>query len=58
MVEHLRANGIDLGATPLTVGVPLAVDARAERFTGANAGPANAMLRTEHRAPFVVPQLA
>ncbi len=58
MVEHLRANGVDLSATPLTLGVPLAVDARAERFTGSNAAAANAMLAREYRAPFAVPPLA
>jgi predicted dehydrogenase len=58
MVEHLRANQVDLGATPLTLGVPLAIDATAERFVGAGAAAANAMLRSEYRAPFVVPQLA
>ncbi len=58
MVEHLRVNGVDLGRTPLTLGVPLAVDAKAERFTGANAAAANAMLRGEYRKPFEVPQLA
>ena len=58
MLEHLRANDVDLGKTPLTLGVPLLVDAKAERFTGPNAKQANAMLSREYRAPFVVPQLA
>ena len=58
MAEHLAANRVDLGATPLTLGVPLAVDARAERFTGASAAPANAMLTRDYRAPFAVPALA
>ena len=58
MLEHLRANAVDLGATPLTLGAPLAIDGRAERFTGAGAEAANALLRNEYRAPFVVPQLA
>ncbi len=58
MVEHLRANRVDLGATPLTLGVPLAVESGAEHFTGANAAAANAMLRREYRAPFAVPALA
>lgn len=58
MVEHLAANRVDLGATLLTLGVPLTVDPRAERFTGANAPAANAMLTREYRAPFAVPRLA
>jgi predicted dehydrogenase len=58
MVEHLRANNVDLGATPLTLGMPLQVDAKAERFSGSNAAAANKMLTREYRAPFVVPKLA
>jgi predicted dehydrogenase len=58
MIEHLRANSVDLGKTPLTVGVPLLVDARRERFTGPHAAQANEMLAREYRAPFVVPSLA
>jgi hypothetical protein len=58
MVEHLKANGVNLGATPLTLGAPLAVDAKAERFTGPDAARANTMLTREYRAPFVVPPLA
>jgi hypothetical protein len=57
MIEHLHANNVDLSATPLTLGVPLLVDARAERFTGPDASRANAMLTREYRAPFVVPAL-
>ncbi len=57
MVEHLRANAVDLGTTPLTFGVPLAVDAENERFSGVGADQANALLSRNYRAPFVVPQL-
>jgi predicted dehydrogenase len=57
MVEHLRANQVDLGKTPLTRGIPLLVDPKAERFTGTDAARANAMLTREYRAPFVVPKL-
>ena len=58
MIEHLRANNVDLGRTPLVAGVPLLVDAKHERFQGEHAQEANAMLSREYRAPFVVPQLA
>ena len=57
MVEHLGANNVDLSKTPLTLGVPLLVDARAEQFTGPDAARANRMLKDEYRAPFVVPKL-
>ena len=58
MVEHLRANNCDLGSTPLTLGVPLIVDPKAERFTGSNAARANAMLTREYRPAFTVPTIA
>jgi hypothetical protein len=58
MIEHLAANDVDLSKTPLTQGVPLRIDAKAERVVGSNAAAANALLRREYRAPFVVPQLA
>jgi predicted dehydrogenase len=58
MIEHLKANDVDLGRTPLTAGVPLLVDAKRERFTGPHAEQANEMLTREYRAPFVVPSIA
>jgi predicted dehydrogenase len=58
MLEHLRANDVELARTPLTVGVPLLVDTRRERFTGPHAEQANELLTREYRAPFVVPSLA
>jgi predicted dehydrogenase len=57
MIEHLHANNVNLTATPLTLGMPLLVDPRAERLTGPDASRANAMLTREYRAPFVVPAL-
>jgi hypothetical protein len=58
MAEHLAANGVNLGKTPATLGIALAVDARAERFTGKDAAAANALLTRSYRAPFVVPKIA
>lgn len=58
MTEHLAANGVDIAKTPLTLGVPLAIDSNAERFTGTGAADANKLLTREYRAPFTVPQLA
>jgi len=54
MVEHFGANGVDLEKTPVTLGSALTVDVAAERITGNDA--ANALLRREYRAPFVVPE--
>ena len=58
MTEHLASNQVELGKTPLTLGTPLALDPAAERFTGAGAAAANAMLTREYRAPYTVPPLA
>jgi hypothetical protein len=58
MAEHLAANQVDLAKTPATLGLPLTVDAARERFTGETAAAANALLKREYRAGFVVPQLA
>ena len=55
MMEHIRANNVDIGKTPLTAGMPLLVDAKTERFTGPTT--ANAWLTKTYRAPFVVPKL-
>jgi predicted dehydrogenase len=58
MTEHLKANNVDLTKTPLTLGVPLVVDAKHERFTGPDADRANKLLSAVYRAPFTVPSIA
>ncbi len=58
MTEHLAANQVDLGKTPLILGFPLALEPAAERFTGEGAADANARLTRTYRAPFTVPALA
>ena len=58
MIEHLKANNVELERTPLIEGVPLMIDGARERFTGVHAELANAMLGAEYRAPYVVPALA
>jgi len=58
MVEHLHNNNVDLDKTPLTLGVPLIVDAKNERFLGPDAARANKMLSAQYRAPFTVPSIA
>jgi predicted dehydrogenase len=57
MVEHLGNNNVNLDKTPLTLGVPLIVDAKRERFTGPDAARANKMLTREYRAPYTVPSI-
>jgi hypothetical protein len=45
---------VDLIAERATLGVPLWMDPKAERFVGNDA--ANALLTRAYRAPFVVPE--
>jgi hypothetical protein len=58
MMEHLAANGVDLGKTPLTRGVTLTINAAKENFTGEFAAQANPLLTRKYRAPFAVPDLS
>ncbi len=54
--EHLGNWSLDAEREPWTLGVPLDFDGKREQFTGSLAGPANALLRRQDRAPFVVPE--
>ncbi len=54
-VEHLRANEVDLGREPLTIGPSLSFDKDSEQFTGQFSEFANMYLRRNYREPFVVP---
>jgi hypothetical protein len=54
MQEHLAANGVDLGKTPLTLGPVLKMNPETERFIG-NAD-ADKLLTRDYREPFVVPE--
>jgi len=58
MAEHLAVHGVNLDKTPVTLGLPLTLDVKTERFTGAGADLANPLLTREYRKPFVVPALA
>src|SRR5260221_14686465 len=49
MVEHLAANNCDLAQTQLTLGVPLLVDPKAERFAGTETQHANSSLSRQCR---------
>jgi predicted dehydrogenase len=53
LATHLNLNGVDLDKTPATLGAALEFDPQTERFTHSDA--ANALLTTEYRKPFVVP---
>ncbi len=54
MVEHLKQNGVDLAATPVTLGAALKMDPAKESFHDNEA--ANKMLTRPYRTPFVVPE--
>ncbi|MFB3826520.1 MAG: Gfo/Idh/MocA family protein [Bryobacteraceae bacterium] len=54
--EHLAVHGVDLSRTPAVLGPWLAIDARAERFTGTHAAKANALVKREYRKPYVIPE--
>jgi len=54
MLTHLKANDVDLDATPASFGVALTMDPKTERFLGNDK--ANAMLTREYRKPYVVPE--
>ncbi len=54
---YLRENGVDLDATPATLGPWVTLDADQGRFVGDFADAANELSRREYRKPFVVPEL-
>ena len=55
---HLEANGVDFNKAEVVVGPWLEVDPKSEQFvgTGDAVSKANALLRGQYRAPFVVPE--
>ncbi len=55
---YLRENGVDLDATPASLGPWVTLDAKRGCFVGDLADAANALSRREYRKPFVVPDLA
>jgi predicted dehydrogenase len=55
--EYLRSNGVDLDATPATLGPWVTLDAKTCRFVGDFAREANELSRREYRKPFVVPEV-
>jgi len=55
MVEHLKANEVDLDKEPITMGPMLSFDPESEQFTGDLSTEANMYLARNYREPFVVP---
>jgi hypothetical protein len=56
--DYLRANGVDLSATPAVLGPWVSYDPRRERFVHGFADQANGLSQREYRPPFVLPKLA
>jgi predicted dehydrogenase len=55
--EYLRANGVDLDASPAVMGPWVTFDGEQGRFVGEFADQANRLNRRAYRAPFVVPEI-
>lgn len=55
MLEHLKANEVDLEKEPVTMGPMLTMDPQTEMFTGELGGMANMYIKRNYREPFVVP---
>ncbi len=53
MAEHLAANGVDITTEKVTLGLPLKMDPKTERFIGNSK--ANDLLTRPYRAPYIVP---
>lgn len=56
LMEHLRANEIEVDSASVTLGPLLEFDPEREQFTSSQA--ANQLARREDRQPFVVPEIA
>ena len=54
MIEHLAANEVDVNIDKLTLGMPLKMDPKTEKFIGND--DANALLTRNYRDPFIVPE--
>jgi len=55
MLEHLKANEVDLQKEPITMGPMLTMDTKKEKFVGQYSDWANMYVKRNYREPFVVP---
>jgi len=55
MVEHLKANEVDLEKEQITMGPMLTMDTEKEQFVGEHSELANLLIKRNYREPFVVP---
>ena len=54
MAEHLGKNDVDIAKDKVTLGVPLKMDGKTEKFLANEKG--NELLTRNYRAPYVVPE--
>jgi predicted dehydrogenase len=54
--EHLALHGVDLNGKLPVMGPWLEMDSSTERFTGPHADQANAFVKRQYRAPYVIPE--
>ncbi|MGN6546630.1 MAG: gfo/Idh/MocA family oxidoreductase, partial [Aureliella sp.] len=57
MRQHLKAYDIELTDSQIKLSPVLEVDVEKEHFVGPHADKANALLKREYRAPYVVPEI-
>lgn len=57
MEQHLAAHDVKIASDEVLLSPMLTVDQRTEVFSGAHATAANAFLKREYRAPYVVPEI-
>ena len=55
MVEHLKANEVDLEKEPIIMGPMLTMDTEKEQFAGENSILANMFIKRNYREPFIIP---
>ena len=55
MLEHLKANEVDLEKEPITMGPLLTMDPETEKFVGEYSEWANMLVKRNYREPFIVP---
>lgn len=56
LLQHLKANEIDLDKNPLAISPMLTFDTETEKFVGDDSFYANMFLSRNYRPPFVVPE--
>ena len=56
MLEHLKANEVNLTKEPITIGPMLTMDTRKEKFVGQHSDLANMLVKRNYREPFVIPE--